>query len=90
MADITDADKLGMAALAASSSVADKMRHPRMKKAAVRKPLRDITPADVKAGLVTPGDANDSVMSKGIAPGYRSGGMIDRAAIKGRTKGKIC
>jgi hypothetical protein len=89
MVDITDADKLGMAALAASAAGGDKAPLPKPRpqiKKKVIKP-RPITPADVSSGRVSPGDANDEAV---MGQNYKSGVMIDRAAIRGRTKGKIC
>ena len=88
MDNISDKDKLGMAALAASVASAPKKKFPlpkpRPKQAAPALKKRKMpTAEDVAKGRISIGDANDMA-------GYKSGGMIDRAAIKGKTRGKIC
>jgi hypothetical protein len=91
MVDITDADKLGMAALAASVSKDQEINSAKkadmLKQKAQPAKRRKITLDDVKSGRVSIGDANDEAV---MGQGYKSGGMIDRAAIRGHTKGKIC
>ena len=86
MDGISDADKLGMAALAASAS-APKKKFPLPKPRPPVVPKRVIkkkpTAEDVAKKRISIGDANDMA-------GYKSGGMIDRAAVKGKTRGKIC
>ena len=47
------------------------------------KPKKKPTLEDIKKGRISIGDAND-------VAGYKKGGMIDRAAVKGKTRGKIC
>jgi hypothetical protein len=97
MAGISDSDKLGMAALLASmedSQTVNRAKKSNMlpfkKKAATKR--RKITVDDVKSGRVSEGDANDELMIQMMQDmrGYKNGGMIDRAAVRGKTKGKIC
>lgn len=98
MAGISDSDKLGMAALLASMEGGQTVN--RAKKAdmlPVKKPKpaakrRKITMDDVKSGRVSEGDANDELMIQMMQDmrGYKNGGMIDRAAVRGKTKGRIC
>lgn len=96
MAGISDSDKLGMAALI--SSMGDEQSVNRAKKAnklKMAKPAakrRKITMDDIKSGRVSEGDANDELMIQSMQGmrGYKNGGMIDRAAVRGKTKGKIC
>jgi hypothetical protein len=90
MADISESDKLGMAALAASIASRPKAAKPKPRKVkAAPPPMREITAKDVDSGIVSIGDANDEAGIKAMQ-GYKNGGMIDRAAIRGKTKGKIC
>lgn len=87
MDNISDKDKLGMAALAASVASAPKKKFPLPKSRPALEPKRVVkkkpTAEDVAKGRISIGDANDMA-------GYKGGGMIDRAAIKGKTRGKIC
>jgi hypothetical protein len=94
MAGISDSDKLGMAALLASlgdsqtvnrAKKADRLV-PEKSKSVVKR--RKITLDDIKSGRVSAGDANDEMAIQSMQ-GYKSGGMIDRAAIRGKTKGKM-
>lgn len=92
MANISDMDKLGMAALIASTEGGQTPN--RAKKSDKSPPLprprpakrRKITKEDVTSGRVSIGDANDEIMTRG----FKHGGRIDGAAIKGRTRGKVC
>jgi hypothetical protein len=97
MAGISDADKLGMAALIASTEGGQAVNS--AKKADRSPPLpkprpmkrRKITQADVDSGSISIGDANDELMIQNQQAARKAnGGMIDRAAIRGKTKGKIC
>ena len=97
MAGISDSDKLGMAALLASMEDSQRVNSakksdmlPFKKKPAPKR--RKITLDDVKSGRVSEGDANDELMIETMQDmrGYKNGGMIDRAAVRGKTKGKIC
>lgn len=89
MMDISEKDKMGMKSLIAS--IGDE---PKKKKQPLPKPRppmpapkrRMPTQADIDSGIVSEGDANDEIMMRG----FKNGGMIDRAAIRGKTKGKIC
>lgn len=90
MDNISDKDKLGMAALAASASAPapQKFPLPKSRPVVVVKKKKVILPKkpteeDIKLGRISIGDANDMA-------GYKSGGMIDRSAIRGKTRGKIC
>lgn len=95
MANISDADKLGMAALIASGEGGQTVN--RAKKGDRSPPLprprpvkrRKITEDDVKSGRVSAGDANDEMMIQNMR-GYKHGGMVDGAAVRGKTKGKMC
>lgn len=89
MAEISDKDKLALKALIASTE--EKKPVPPPYKPKPRPPVqgppappKKPTLEDVLSGKISPGDANDMAMFK------RNGGMIDRAAIRGKTKGKIC
>jgi hypothetical protein len=97
MAGISDADKLGMAALIASTDEGQVVN--RAKKRSKSPPLprprptkrRKITQADVDSGEVSIGDANDELMIQNQQAARKAnGGMIDGAAIRGKTKGKMC
>lgn len=97
MAGISESDKLGMAALIASTDDGQKVN--RAKKRDKSPPLprprpvksRKITKEDVKSGRVSIGDANDEFMIQNMKEDRRAnGGMIDGAAIKGKTRGKMC
>lgn len=92
MANISDMDKLGMAALIASTEggqtpnrAKKSDRSPPIPRPRPTKP-RKITKDDIKSGRVSIGDANDSIMTRG----FKHGGKIDGAAMKGRTRGKMC
>lgn len=93
MAEISDADKLGMAALIASTEEQAKKKRkvilPRPRPASIGAKRRKITPADVASGRVSEGDANDELMIQNMR-GYKNGGKIDGAVMKGRTRGKMC
>jgi hypothetical protein len=89
MADISDKEKLALTSLLASmgepqtvnrEKTADRL----VVEKKVSTPKKKITIQDVISGKVSPGDANDSAMFQ------RNGGMIDRSAIRGKTRGKIC
>ena len=92
MANTSNMDNLGMAALIASTEGGQTPN--RAKKSDKSPPLprprpakrRKITPDDVKSGRVSAGDANDEIMTRG----FKHGGKIDGAAMKGRTRGKMC
>lgn len=97
MAGISNSDKLGMATLIASTEGEQKVN--RAKKGDRSPPLprprpvkrRKITKEDVTSGRVSIGDANDELMIQNMQDARKAnGGMIDRAAIRGKTKGKIC
>lgn len=97
MAGISDADKLGMAALIASTDEGQKVN--RAKKKSKYPPLprprptkrRKITKEDVESGRISIGDANDEFMIQNMQEDRKAnGGMIDGAAIKGKTRGKMC
>jgi len=90
-------DRIGMAILAdEASSYKKKIPTPkprpqsiveaakRRKKVAPKR--KKITAEDIERGLVSPGDANDEMM----IPAFKNGGMIDRKAVRGKTRGKIC
>lgn len=93
MDGISDKDKLGMAALIASMNEKSNTPLPRPRPKNLPKPQpkpamkrKKITAEDIRKGRVSPGDANDEMM----LDGFKNGGMIDRAAIRGKTRGKIC
>lgn len=97
MANVSDADKLGMATLLASMEGSQDVN--RAKKRDKSPPLprprpakrRKITKEDVDSGKVSIGDANDELMIQNMKDVRKAnGGMIDGAAIRGRTKGKMC
>jgi hypothetical protein len=95
MAGISDMDKLGMAALMASTEGGQTVN--RAKKSDKSPPLprprpakrRKITADDITSGRVSAGDANDEMMIQSMQ-GYKHGGKIDGVAMKGRTRGKMC
>lgn len=93
MAGISDSDKLGMAALIASTEDTSKKKKkvilPRPRPAGLGAKRRKITPEDVASGLVSEGDANDELMIQNMK-GFKNGGKIDGAVMKGRTRGKMC
>ena len=85
---ISDKDKLGMAALIASMSEAPKKKLPLPKPRPATPPMparkkKKPTKEDLAKGRISIGDAND--MSA-----YKSGGMVDGMASRGKTKGKMC
>jgi len=97
MAGISDSDKLGMAALIASSEGEQKVN--RAKKGDRFPPLpkprpakrKKITVDDVRSGRVSQGDANDELMIQNQqAVRKANGGRVDGVAMKGRTRGKMC
>lgn len=97
MAGISEADKLGMASLIASTEGGQSVN--RAKKSDKSPPLprprpvkrRKITAEDITSGRISAGDANDEMMIQSMQDDRKAnGGMIDRAAIRGKTKGKIC
>lgn len=95
MANTSNMDKLGMAALIASTEGGQTPN--RAKKSDKSPPLprprptkrRKITVDDVKSGRVSEGDANDELMIQNMK-GFKDGGRIDGVAMKGRTRGKMC
>jgi hypothetical protein len=92
MAGISDAEKLGMAALIASIQDPKKKKKvplPRPRPAGLGKKSKKVIPADVESGIVSEGDANDELMIENMK-NMRNGGTVDGAAIRGKTKGKIC
>lgn len=97
MAGISDSDKLGMAALIASTEGGQAVN--RAKKSDKSPPLprprpvkrRKITAEDIASGRVSAGDANDEMMIQDMqADRKANGGRIDGVAMKGRTRGKMC
>jgi hypothetical protein len=91
MPNISEADKMGMAALIASSEGEEKVN--RAKKGDRSPPLpkprpakrKKITEDDIRSGRVSRGDANDEIMM-----GMKNGGKVDGVAMKGKTRGKMC
>jgi hypothetical protein len=97
MAGISEMDKLGMAALMASTEGGQTVN--RAKKSDKLPPLprprpakrRKITADDITSGRVSAGDANDEMMIQSMqATRKANGGRIDGVAMKGRTRGKMC
>lgn len=92
--EISEKDKLGMKSLIAAMEEKAKAKEqplprPRPKPATPKR--RKPTPADVKSGAVSQGDANDEMMMRGIDPlDFKHGGKVDGAAIRGKTKGRVC
>jgi hypothetical protein len=95
MDKISDKDKLGIAILSEeASNYKKKMRVPEPRPQSIKdkssKPSvetrKKITTEDIRKGIITPGDANDEM----IFGTYKNGGLVDRRAIRGKTRGKIC
>lgn len=90
MAGISDADKLGMAALIASTegdlpqTVNTKKKADPINTYQIRKDV------DAMAQEEALKELQDEIKYRRKKLGYKGGGMIDRAAIKGKTRGKIC
>jgi len=91
---ISEQDKLGMQSLIAAMEENAKKKEqplprPRPKMPAPKR--RKITVEDVKSGVVSQGDANDEIMLEGFKPSdFKHGGKVDGAAVRGKTKGRIC
>jgi len=81
MAGISDSDKLGMAALIASTEGEQTVNR--------KKKGKPINTTQIRRDI----DANEDAELEKMLRSYTKkadGGMIDRAAIRGKTKGKIC
>lgn len=96
MANISDSDKLGMAALIASGEGGQTVN--RAKKGDKSPPLprprpvkrRKITKEDVTSGRVSAGDANDELMIQNMR-GMSNGGAVRGDGVsRVKTKGTMC
>lgn len=91
---ISEQDRLGMQSLIASIEEKAKKKEPPIPRPRPKPPApkrRKITVEDVKSGIVSQGDANDEIMLEGFKPpGFKHGGKVDGAAVRGKTKGRIC
>lgn len=96
MPNISDADKMGMAALIASSE--DSQTVNRAKKRDKSPPLprprpvkrRKITEEDIKSGRVSAGDANDEMLLQTMR-GMSNGGAVRGDGVsRVKTKGTMC
>lgn len=96
MAGISDADKMGMAALIASGE--DSQTVNRAKKGDKYPPLprprpvkrRKITEEDIKSGRISAGDANDEMLLQTMR-GMSNGGAVRGDGVsRVKTKGTMC